>query len=800
MYRKADAAFQDADAAAGREANEKRAAQKARDRAELAQVRGLLRPFQVGGGVLSIEEARALRDLRLLENDRLRVLFVEQALARPEEAMQLNHRGADVGHALVGLDRDIAAHLAERIIARLRNTDDSRIIDGCADLLPALWPRGHREADLALVKALAGRLAKEKDIAAVRELAGRLAALAPQLGEEEAAVAALALARRLVADTTARPQLSAAIVALAGRVGKAGAAEAAAPLARLIAESSRPFAFDLLCPPLGALLARLPEKEAARLGRPAAANVTNLMFPVAHFPPFSLAPHLASLAVSMEEKDAEAAAQAVARRLPAEKPSWKAAAATALLRLCGRLRKEKADSLLRPATLHLAKHLGVWSGPSADLFVKMASRLGKDEAATLVDLTVLALALGTGRSAAPSKLKALASLLGRVSKERAAALVGPVARTLFGQIDPKTHHAVYSQPCHNLEIIWGHVGAKDAIVLARGLVKLYESSKDRLFRDQLGILLVVVAQHGGEAGELVARCLVKALCEEKDWVYPGALPHQCKETMVGLRGKAASEAARLLTSEAARVLKAEPAFRGVGLREHAMLTVVGALASQLEEKEAASAAQVLVKLMPLKGWSSNQYHDVVMALTALTGRLPPGEAAAVVAPVARREAGNAVLLAVLAPRMGAAEAASAFRAIAARLPKASSAVELADLSEALAVLVGRLHGKGPAGVLARAGALLTERLAVEKDAVIVRVGTTRGRLAAALAAVAQRLSEGELIELLRGPLCRAEARSVLLAELGRRAGRRFGDTWELVQWVRANRPGLDLREASGAQE
>jgi hypothetical protein len=373
--------YREAEAAARGEAQEKRAAQQARaemeaerDRAEVALVRGMLRPFQASGGVLSIAEARALRDLRLLQNGRLRVLFVEQALARPEEAMQLHRRGADVGHALVGLDRDRAAQLAERVIARLCDADDPRIIDAGADLLPALWPRGDREPGAALVEALAGRLAAEKDAGAVRDLAGRLEALAPRLGEEEAAVAALALARRLGADETARPQLSAALVALAQRVGKAGAAEAAGPLARKIAGSSEPFAFDQLCPPLAALLARLPEQEAAELPRPAAATVTDLMFSGLHFPPFSLAPLLAELAVCMEEKDAEAAARAVARRLRDAAPRMKATTAAALLRLSGRLSKEKADLLLRPAVQDLAGHLGEWSGPPADLFVEMASR------------------------------------------------------------------------------------------------------------------------------------------------------------------------------------------------------------------------------------------------------------------------------------------------------------------------------------------------------------------------------------------------------------------------------------------
>src|SRR5262249_12822117 len=59
-----------------------------RDRAETNEVMGLLRPLQAADGPLSAEEAESLSDLRKLPTERLRVLFLERALARPETAVK----------------------------------------------------------------------------------------------------------------------------------------------------------------------------------------------------------------------------------------------------------------------------------------------------------------------------------------------------------------------------------------------------------------------------------------------------------------------------------------------------------------------------------------------------------------------------------------------------------------------------------------------------------------------------------------------------------------------------------------
>jgi len=55
-----------------------------------------------------------------------------------------------------------------------------------------------------------------------------------------------------------------------------------------------------------------------------------------------------------------------------------------------------------------------------------------------------------------------------------------------------------------------------------------------------------------------------------------------------------------------------------------------------------------------------------------------------------------------------------------------------------------------------------------------------------------RLSDQELVELLKQPLFVGEARRVILDLLGDRHGRRFADQWEFVQFAEERRLGLDF--------
>ncbi len=55
-----------------------------------------------------------------------------------------------------------------------------------------------------------------------------------------------------------------------------------------------------------------------------------------------------------------------------------------------------------------------------------------------------------------------------------------------------------------------------------------------------------------------------------------------------------------------------------------------------------------------------------------------------------------------------------------------------------------------------------------------------------------RLNEQQLVDLLKAPTCRREARQVIVARLGNQCGRPFADMWEFVEWAKENRPDLDL--------
>ena len=55
-----------------------------------------------------------------------------------------------------------------------------------------------------------------------------------------------------------------------------------------------------------------------------------------------------------------------------------------------------------------------------------------------------------------------------------------------------------------------------------------------------------------------------------------------------------------------------------------------------------------------------------------------------------------------------------------------------------------------------------------------------------------RLSDQQLVELLKQPLFVGEARRVILDLLGDRHGRRFADQWEFVEFAQEHRLGLDF--------
>ncbi len=56
----------------------------------------------------------------------------------------------------------------------------------------------------------------------------------------------------------------------------------------------------------------------------------------------------------------------------------------------------------------------------------------------------------------------------------------------------------------------------------------------------------------------------------------------------------------------------------------------------------------------------------------------------------------------------------------------------------------------------------------------------------------RRLSDQELVELLKHPLCVGPARRAVLGQLGLQHGRPFADQWEFVRFAEEQKLGLDL--------
>jgi hypothetical protein len=788
--------YREAEAAAAAEASEKVAAERARadavaerDRAEVAQVTGLLRPFQAAGGPLSVEEAEAVRDLAALPSERLRVLFLEQALARPQTAVKLQRRGAAVAHALAGLDRDRAARLGAAVAARL-GAPEPQIVDGGADVLAALLPPARSQAAALLAEALTRRLSAEKQEAALRELAGRLAALAPHLGEAEAAASAAALARRMIADGTARPALSAALVALAQRLGPAGAADAARPLARQIAAAPDPHAFDQLAPPLTALAARLPPDEAAALAGPALQKMIAMLSSKAHFPRFTLEPHIAALAARLGEKEAEGTALLMrARLIFREGTSRMRDRAEGLLLLADRLGGEKTAGVIRPIMPVLAMHIEQDRQQAIALtpvFAALARRLGQEDAAPLLRRAARALAGQWQKNSSDyQRARALAGVAAALPKEEAAALLRPVAQALAGGLDRDKTHVECNARCNALRFLWPYLAEQDAAAAARDVAGCFMREKRDLCRIDMGVLLASMAGPHEEAAVVATRCLAEAVARERDWILYESFGRNLGAVAGRLPQKEAVVSARFL---AARL--ADPKSGGP-VRVYA--PALTGVAQRLGPKDAADLVPVVAERMNRHLEQPHELCDLAVALAALAGRLPEEEAAAAAAPSVRAltrrmiqetQWGTDLLsesLVALAPRLARPEVLAALQAASGRVALVRSSAELARLGELLAALAERLDRKETAAALSGAAETLIARLALERQA------ADRDKLATALTAVARHLGDGELVGLLRGALCFGRAQSRVLDELGRRQRRAFAGVWDFVEAGSADR-------------
>ena len=220
-------------------------------------------------------------------------------------------------------------------------------------------------------------------------------------------------------------------------------------------------------------------------------------------------------------------------------------------------------------------------------------------------------------------------------------------------------------------------------------------------------------------------------------------------------------------------------------------------------QEASDAARLVVKAMTQTNESSI-LGCLAKALAALAPRLPPAEAA--------QEASDAARMVVKGmaknhdPYYVVSHLAEALAALAPRMPPTEAAEESSDAVRLVVKAIGETNDRDALRALTESVAALIVK--VEPGENSQRINALTGAVGNASApsalfaeatplAVASRplpgrFPEQQLVDLLKMPSCRREAREVIVAQLGNQCGRSFANLWEFVDYAREHRPDLDL--------
>jgi serine/threonine protein kinase len=777
-------------------------ATKTRERElEVARVRGLAGAVGHDRQAPAAAERAVFGKLALLPEDRLRLLFLDQALANPDTANRLERRAERVAQALVGLN-------AERRAAVLR--------------------------------ALAARLGAE---ATAPEVGAACAALGLALAAEDE----LFLRERVTLQVTAfvsddgprpPPFKDSPLSGLAGRLPAGVAAPAAERLAAYLTREKRPDRLTPAADALAALAPRLDAKMAADVARRLTECWTAGQDPLARV---ALARPLGALAVRLGAAAPagwlDGLAQPLVDRLleARRQENLKDAdeyvpVAAALKPLAGRLGKKLAGETL--------EHLGVIQNPTApaelaceaaELLAALPGELDEDKLGAAAALVGMRLDKETDAVAADRLAAALVALAPRLTSAQA----HQAAITLLPD-NPLSVTGNTNRKFRALKALTGRLDetAVDALV-AMAVNEPDAKRSDR--RDHLAALVADLAprQSSNQAAVTINAIIGKlsapgqplppdrviealaALVARLDAQLPvtvaftpnvaGTIELFVKEPMlvakesqrVGALGSAlAFLTGRLPVAEAApvtsgptRLLLDRMAAEKRDEDLAALARGVGRLAGRQEPKAAAAFAAEAVRHVTgrlAKSDSPSGRADLLATLPALVALLdtkPADDTTRFLVERLEREVDPdclAALARALAAGRPGPEAATATRRLTARMTALADAPEQRQtLARGLAALAKHLR---PDAAAAAAAALLND----------VAESAEPAPLTKAFQELLGRCDPQQLVDLLKAPDCVGPARQLVLAELGRRSQRSFRGVWEFVAYARANEPGLDL--------
>jgi serine/threonine protein kinase len=594
-------------------------------------------------------------------------------------------------------------------------------------------------------------------------LQGSLRAVADRLDGAGAAMVAReildGMAKAKANDYIFQESLRLRFEAVAGRLDGAGAAAVAGQLFDAMTQVKDPYGQGLLARSLGAMAGRLGGADAAAVARQLLDAMEKADDPSALD---SLAHSLGAVAGRLGEAEARRASSAAARRL------------------LDAMAKVKSE---RPFLGLLARGLEA-----------VARELGEAEAADVTRQLFDAMAKAKDWQVRWSLARALDAVAGRVGKADAAALARQFLDAIANAEDPH----LLGTLAHSLGAVAGRLGEAEArrasSAAARRLLDAMVRAKGQRADWELARGLDAVVGRVGEAEASAAVWqLLGVMAKADDYRVRKADDYRVREAAArGLGAVAGRVGVADAAAVARQLLKAmAKATDGEGRRQ--LARALSAVAARVGEADAADVARQLID--PLV----NATDPVVLeslgrGLDAVGGRVSAAEAAALVRQVlnAFDKPGNRYIhglergLSAVAGRLDRPEAAAAVHRILDAMGDASNWAVLKSLADSLGAVAGRLDD----AEARRASAAAARRLV---DAMTTGRGYYMGStLTPALEKVTTRLNRQDLVDLLKHPTCVGPARDIVLRRLGRLANRTFATLWELLDWLDANDPGVDV--------
>jgi hypothetical protein len=760
----------------GQALDQKEAAEDAKIETQTTLAKELFRPLARQQGGFTPSEVSALAALAGLSEaqQRVRVFFIERALADSESARRFAHRYPAAVQATVGLNQGLAEQAAEALRQKLQDPEESirtaaALAIGELDLAD---PELRGLASGALVEAL--RIGRAESVVAKEELVRNLLQVVGDLPPSQAA-SHRGRAAELLAEALAKePEL----------------------LAEALAKEPDPWHWKVLAHPLAEVCKAMPPEWAAHLD-PAARLLVQAMgketdwYNLAEF-----AHALADVSKALPRERAathlDLAAELLAGAMAKEANS-KAYLAHALADVCKALPPDRAATHLDRACKLLVEALAKETEGNAREFLcrvllEVCEALPAERAATHLDSAAKLLA-ETLQEAKPAARAGLAHALAQVCEalpaERAAThrdsgaklVADALANEPFGQEDlaralahvckgmPPDRAAKYLDPAAKLlvgALANEPFGQED---LARALAyacKGMPPDRAAKYLDPAAKLLVgaLAKETDGNRRENLSLALLE-VCHDMS-------PHQADAHV--------DAAAKLLADALA---KEQPFAREVLAR--ALAYACKGLSPKRAAMHLDAAAKFLVEALA-KETNSRAREELLRVLFEVCKAMPPGQAATDLYPAAKL---FSEAIAIEPDSTRRAAVAAKFAMVYERSP--------ADRKRIPYVLTGSTRR----AVLAAKLAVVYKQLPADKAIPYLLTGLpqypeTQETFLRSLSGVAGRCLLPDVVESLKHPLCYGDARQIFLQQAEQLTGQQFKTRWEMVDWLTKNHPEISL--------